>query len=144
MDKTAILLFGRARAAVLSVLYELGEEEYLHLREIARRAAISPTAAQYELRKLVDIGLVRQARIGGKSMYQPQWSHAIAVELDALLKKLSARPTLSEKAFWTAKRVQQKADYASDDRSRKSAFLAHPQLAQRFVPDFTKRIEFDY
>src|SRR3990170_3465050 len=64
MDLTALTLFGRARYKVLAGLFGLGAAESIHLRELARRTGLSPTATQYELRLLLQTGLVLQAGAG--------------------------------------------------------------------------------
>ncbi len=90
MDLAALTLFGRARYRVLACLFALDVAEALHLREIARRADLSPTATQYELRRLLAAGLVVQAGPAARPLYAANAKHPVAGELREMLRKLDA------------------------------------------------------
>lgn len=139
MDLTALTLFGRARYQVLACLFALKADEAIHLREIARRTALSPTATQYELRRLVQTGLVEEQTAAGRARYRCNGDHAIAKELRAIIRKTNAgtEPALvADDAIWARKRVRQRADHASSRLADKSAFLAQPALIAAFRADF--------
>lgn len=139
MDLTALTLFGRARYQVLGCLYRLESGEAIHLREVARRAGLSATATQYELRRLVQAGLVDQAPAGGRTLYRANAAHPIAAELRSIIDKTNANrspPLLEDDGHWARKRAQQQADYRSRSLRRKSPFLARRDLAAEFEADF--------
>lgn len=146
MDTTALTLFGRARFKVLALLF--GMVDAIHLRELARRAGISPTAAQYELRLLVTTGLVLQDDSSGRPLYRGNRKHPIANELKAMLRKMDAsRETaaVADDSFWTRKRTAQKADYASGNLARKSTFLSDNRgFAGRLSANLKKDVTYEY
>ena len=143
MDITALTLFGRARYQVLACLYGLRQDEGLHLREIARRTGLSPTAVQYELRLLTEVGLVAQDDRGSRQLYRAELTHSIAKELRAILRKTSASAGAgkvagrADAAHWAAKRAQQEQDYASPSLTQKSPFLANRKATRAFNVDFS-------
>ncbi|MEW6688620.1 MAG: winged helix-turn-helix domain-containing protein [Pseudomonadota bacterium] len=147
MDLAALTLFGRARYRVLACLFALGEAESLHLREIARRAGLSPTAAQYELRRLLAAGLVVQAGAAARPLYAANARHAVAPELREMIRKLDAArepAAIADDAFWTRKRGAQRRDYAARTLARKSPFLADRRLAASLSADLRKDVSYDY
>lgn len=147
MDITALLLFGRARYGVLKCLFGLQEGPGLHLREIARRAGVSATAAQYELRLLLQAGLVVQQELGGRVLYRVDTRHAVASELRSIISKTDATreaEQIQDDAYWTGKRVQQRADYKARHLKRKSPFLANRGLARALAADLGKDVSYDY
>lgn len=142
MDIAALTLFGRARYQVLACLFGLGRGEAIHLREIARRAGLSATATQYELRLLVQAGLVLQEPSSGRTLYRCNAGHPIARELRSIIDKTDAgkgAPLVEDDLHWAKKRAQQQADYRSGNLRRKSPFLANPGLASSFDVDFGVR-----
>lgn len=143
MDLTALTLLGRARYQVLACLFALKKDQALHLREIARRTDLSPTATQYELRLLVQTGLVDQESSSNRTLYRVNNDHAIAKELRSIVRKTNASKEtalLADDAHWARKRLQQRADYKSSRLADKSVFLARPELISSLKADFrTKR-----
>jgi hypothetical protein len=138
MDITALSLFGRARYRVLESLFALKKTEAIHLREVARRALLSPTATQYELRMLVQTGLVVQDVSSGRTLYRINPAHPIAKELRSIIAKTSAsreEPLVQDDAQWARKRIAQRADYKSSALRQKSPFLADRGLASSFEVD---------
>jgi predicted nucleotidyltransferase len=91
MDKTALLLFGKTRQAVLSVLCSDPARRY-YLRELARVTGISPGAIQYELGKLQAADLVVTSTDRGRKGYGANSSHPIFEELRSILRKTSGIP----------------------------------------------------
>jgi DNA-binding transcriptional ArsR family regulator len=142
MDIAALTLFGRARYQVLATLFSLRDGEGLHLREIARRTDLSPTAVQYELRLLNDAGLVLRDESSGRSLYRIDMTHAIAKDLRTIVRKTSAAatgppPAAADLVHWAGKRRQQGKDYAASQHGQKSIFLADPAFARSFQVDLT-------
>lgn len=79
-------LFGRTRAAVLSVLYgHVGEAFYL--RQLARLTKITLGPVQRELRQLVDAGLVTRKTIGSQTFYTANQESPVFAEIKSLITK---------------------------------------------------------
>lgn len=132
MDLTALTLFGRARYLVLAGLFGLAATESIHLRELARRTGLSPTATQYELRLLLQAGLVRQEGSGGRPVYRANRKHPVAGELEGMLRKMDGARVaglIEDDAHWARKRRSQRSDYASTMLMRKSPFLSGRALS---------------
>jgi len=147
MDLTALTLFGRARYQVLACLFALEEGQSIHLREIARRAGISPTATQYELRRLAQAGLALQEISGGRLLYRANTDHPVADDLRSIIQKTDAgkeAEKIKDDTYWTGKRVQQHADYRSKSLKRKSPFLSDRGLASSLAADLGKDVSYDY
>lgn len=147
MDMTALLLFGRARFKVLACLFGLREMESISLRELARRTGLSPTATQYELRLLLQTGLIIKDGSVGRPVYRGNAGHAIAAELVQIIRKTDATAAsapVADDAYWRRKRVAQNADYAAQDPARKSPFLSDKKLAYSFDVDLNKDVGYEY
>ena len=145
MDLTALTLFGRARFRVLTELFALADQETIHLRELARRAGVSPTAAQYELRALLPTGLVLQEGAVARPVYRANRAHPAAGELAAMIGKLNAPgdEAIRDDALWAGKRRSQRADYASRSLARKSPFLANRRLVSSLSANLRKDVTYD-
>jgi hypothetical protein len=147
MDITALTLFGRARYQVLAGLFGLGETETIHLRELARRTGLSPTATQYELRLLLQTGLVLQEGTGGRPLYRANRKHPVAGELQGMIRKMDgARQSgiIGDDAHWARKRRAQRSDYASGKLERKSPFLSDRALAASLSANLQKDASYEY
>ena len=147
MDTIALTLFGRARYKVLACLWGMRDTDAIHLRELARRIGISPTATQYELRLLVATGLVLQDDSSGRSLYRANKKHLIAKELEGMIRKMDATrevAAIADDSFWARKRTAQKADYASKSLGRKSAFLSNRKFASALSANLHKDVNYDY
>ena len=147
MDMTALLLFGRARFKVLASLFGLREMESISLRELARRTELSPTATQYELRLLLQTGLIIKDGSVGRPVYRGNAGHAIAAELVQIIRKTDATAqtaAIADDAYWRRKRVAQNADYASQDARRKSLFFSNKKLAYSFEVNLKKDVSYEY
>jgi DNA-binding Lrp family transcriptional regulator len=147
MNLTALRLFGRARFRVLAELFALAPGRTIHLRELARRAGVSPTAAQYELRALLPTGLVLQEGAGARPVYRPNLTHAVAGELMSMIQKLDAAgdsTVVRDDEHWARKRRSQRTDYASRRMQRKSPFLANRALASSLSVNLGKDVVYDY
>ena len=147
MDTTALTLFGRARYKVLACLWGMRDTDAVHLRELARRIGISPTATQYELRLLVATGLVLQDDSSGRTLYRANRKHLIAKELEGMIRKMDATrevAAITDDSFWAAKRIAQKADYASQNLKRKSIFLSNREFVTGLSGNLHKDVSYDY
>ncbi len=147
MDMTALTLFGRARFKVLASLFGMRETDAIHLRELARRIGLSPTATQYELRLLVPVGLVLQDDSCGRPMYRGNKKHPIASELKGMIQKMDATRevgTIADDSYWARKRTAQKADYASQNIERKSTFFSNREFASALSANLQKDVNYEY
>jgi DNA-binding transcriptional ArsR family regulator len=78
------VLLGRARASVLRVVLD-GENQAIHMREIARRTGLAVATVQRELKILSGVGLIERARQLQQVVYRPVVSAAAVGPLRALL-----------------------------------------------------------
>lgn len=87
-EKPASGLFGKTRRAVLALLFTHPDESF-YLREIAQAAGTGLGAAQRELKKLTDAGIIRR-RIHGRQVYfQADPDCPIFTEIQHLVLKTS-------------------------------------------------------
>ena len=110
MDSNLVLLFGRARALVLDAFYRAAATGVaLHLREIARRAGLSPTAVQYELRLLRQLDLLKDIGTDSRPSYVLNEEHVL---FDGLRTMFTRTETglLADDARFARKREQQRED----------------------------------
>ena len=90
------LLRSRAEVRVLGVvLFSDG----LHLREIARRAGVSPAEAKRELDVLHEIGLLSSERRGNQALFSVNPSCPFLPELKSLYQKTEGFHAILRKAF---------------------------------------------
>jgi DNA-binding transcriptional ArsR family regulator len=85
-DPVAEALFGKARRAILSLLFGRPEERF-YMRQIARLTGISTAAAQYELKRLATAELVTRDREGKQVYYQANASSPVFAEIQGLMAK---------------------------------------------------------
>jgi DNA-binding Lrp family transcriptional regulator len=110
MDSNLVLLFGRARALVLDALYQAADSGVaLHLREIARRIGLSPSAVQYELRFLRQLGLIKDIGTESRPSYVLNNEHVFFEDLRAMFTRTHTG-LLADDAHFARKRVQQRED----------------------------------
>ena len=123
MDASLNLLLGRVRASVLKVLHEAVDQGTpLHLREIARRADASPTAVQYELRLLGQLGMVKDIGAQGRPLYVADREHLLFSDWHRMFRRSSDSIQSGDDAHFARKRVQQRRDRVVKSQEN-SAFL---------------------
>jgi DNA-binding transcriptional ArsR family regulator len=81
-------LFPKTRAEILRLLFEGGDQE-IHLRDLARLAALGPSTLQKELTALAAKELVLTRRDGNRLYYRANTSHPLYPELRGLVLKTS-------------------------------------------------------
>ena len=81
-------LFPKARAEIFRLLFETGDRE-IHLRDLARLAALSPAALQKELTSLAAKELVLTRRDGNRLYYRANTAHPLFQDLRGLVLKTS-------------------------------------------------------
>ena len=84
-------LFPKARAEIFRLLFETGDQE-IHLRDLARLAALSPAALQKELTSLAAKELVLTRRDGNRLYYRAHTAHPLYPELHGIALKTSGIP----------------------------------------------------
>jgi len=80
------ILFGDTRRAILALLYGNAGEQF-YLREVVRRTETALGAAQRELKKLTDAGLVSREKRGNQVYYRANSANPIFTELKGILTK---------------------------------------------------------
>jgi predicted transcriptional regulator len=95
----------------------------LHLREIGRRAGVSATAVQYELRLLRQLGMVQDIGTEKRPLYVLNRQHELFPDLHNMILRRSGESLLSaDDAPLARKRVQQRRDRSAKSEQN-SAFL---------------------
>jgi DNA-binding transcriptional ArsR family regulator len=82
----AAALFGKARLAVLTLLFGTPDEAF-YLRQISAFAGVGQGAVQRELERLTQAGLVLKARRGQHVFYQANQECVVFAELSGLVQK---------------------------------------------------------
>lgn len=133
MDESLYLLFGRARASVLNALHQAADEAVpLHLRELARRTGLSPTAVQYELRLLSQLNMLKDVGTVARPLYVLNREHALFSDLHALFAaREDEAGLLGDDAHFARKRVQQRRDHRAKSRENSLFLRQWGSLADR-------------
>jgi hypothetical protein len=123
MDANLYLLFGKARALVLAAFHDAVDEGTpLHLREIARRTGLSPTAVQYELRLLRQLDMLKDIGTSTRPLYVLNREHQLFDDLRKLFTHSGTATLLTDDAHFAAKRAQQHKDRRTSS-AKNSPFL---------------------
>jgi len=80
------ILFGKARRAVLSLLYGHSDESF-YLRQIVRATGVGLGPVQRELKQLTDVGIIRRSVQGRQVYYRANPDSPIFKELKSLITK---------------------------------------------------------
>ncbi len=80
------ILFGKARLAVLSLLYGHSDESF-YLRQIVRTTGMGLGPIQRELKQLTDVGIVRRSTQGHQVYFQATSDSPVFKELKSLITK---------------------------------------------------------
>ncbi|MFZ0132097.1 MAG: winged helix-turn-helix domain-containing protein [Desulfobacterales bacterium] len=86
MDVLAKILSSGVRAEIFRVLFGPGAEE-LHMREIQRRIGFAIGTIQTELRKLLNLDLVRKRRDGNRAYFSANREHPLFIDIHNLVIK---------------------------------------------------------
>jgi len=98
MDIIASTLFGKARQAVLSVLFEQPERKF-YMRELSRISGIAPGPLQHELKQLVQADLVLREPNGNRINYRVNPANPVFPELLGIIQKTCGMPILVKSAL---------------------------------------------
>jgi len=85
-ESMAAALFGRARRAVLGLLYTHPDESF-YVRQVVRAAGVGQGAVQRELRRLAAAGIIERERNGRQVYYRANRACPVFDELHALMVK---------------------------------------------------------
>ena len=88
MDELATLIGSKTRAEIFRLLFQRAGTE-LYLRELQRRSGLSIRPVQQELRKLVQIGLVKLRNDGNRIYYGANTEHPLFPEIRGIVEKTS-------------------------------------------------------
>ncbi len=81
------VLFGKARGAILAMLYGRPDEKFYYRQMTRQLSDVSPGTLQRELETLSQLGLVERSTIGKQVFYQANARHPAYSELRALVSK---------------------------------------------------------
>lgn len=98
MDKVASTLFGKARQAVLTTLFEQPERSFF-MRELSRMTGIGTGPLQHELAQLVEADLLLREPDGNRTNYRANTANPVFPELRGLLEKTCGMPVVIAKAL---------------------------------------------
>src|SRR5437763_406040 len=81
------VLFGKARGAVLGMLYGHPDESFYYRQLTRQLTHVSPGTLQRELDTLSELGLIARSTVGKQVFYQANRQHPVFEELSALVAK---------------------------------------------------------
>src|SRR4030042_1606096 len=87
-DNRSVVLFGKTRRAILSLLY-IRSDETFYLRQIVRATGSGLGAVQRELKGLSEAGIIMRLHHGKQILYQANSQSHIFGELRSLITKTS-------------------------------------------------------
>jgi predicted nucleotidyltransferase len=118
----ADVLFGKARGAILALLYGHPDESFYY-RQITRQLnQVSVGTVQRELDTLSRLGLVARSTVGNQVFYQANRDHPIFMELRALVAKTAGAFQVLRSALEPlAKRIDLAFVYGSMARQQEKA-----------------------
>jgi DNA-binding transcriptional ArsR family regulator len=116
------VLFGKARGAILALLYEHPDES-LYYRQITRQVkGLSVGTLQRELDTLTNLGLIERSDVGKQVFYRANRNHPVFPELRALVAKtVGAIPALRVALAPLADRISVAFIYGSKARGTEKA-----------------------
>ncbi len=116
------VLFGKARGAILGLLYEHSDESFYY-RQVARELdSLSTGTLQRELDTLTQLGLIERSALGKQVFYRANQSHPVFPELRALVgKTVGAISMLRSSLGALAKRISVAFIYGSMARGEEIA-----------------------
>jgi DNA-binding transcriptional ArsR family regulator len=120
--RLADVLFGKARGAILALLYEHPDESFYY-RQITRQVkGLSAGTLQRELDTLTGLGLVERSKLGKQVFYRANRNHPVFPELRALVAKtVGAIPMLRSALAPLADRISVAFIYGSMARGEEKA-----------------------
>ncbi len=124
MEDSLYLLLGRARTLILRTLHQAARDGTpLYLREIARQTELSPTAVQYELRLLRQLGMLENVGTAARPLYVLNREHGLFSDMHAMFTRPPDTELVPDDAHFARKRERQREDLASGGPDDNSPFL---------------------
>jgi uncharacterized protein len=114
------ILFGKARQAVLSLIYGHADESY-YLRQIVRETGLGLGPVQRELKQLADVGLVQRSVQGRQVYFKANQDSPVFKELRSIITKTAgANDTLRTALKSLKKRIKIALIYGSVARGEEN------------------------
>ena len=88
MNLLAEILSSRIRAEIFRILFGVNDEA-LYLREIERRSGLTVGTVQQELKKLLNLDLIKKRKDGNRIYYQARKEHPLYPEIRSIILKTS-------------------------------------------------------
>jgi predicted nucleotidyltransferase/predicted transcriptional regulator len=88
MNLLSEILSSRIRAEIFRILFGVNDEA-LHLREIERRSGLTVGTVQQELKKLLNLDLIKKRKDGNRIYYQARKEHPLYPEIRNIILKTS-------------------------------------------------------
>jgi len=88
MNLLAEILSSRIRAEIFRILFGVNDEA-LYLREIERRSGLTVGTVQQELKKLLNLDLIKKRKDGNRIYYQARKEHPLYPEIRNIILKTS-------------------------------------------------------
>jgi len=88
MNLLAEILSSRIRAEIFRILFGVNDEA-LYLREIERRSGLTVGTVQQELKKLLNLDLLKKRKDGNRIYYQARKEHPLYPEIRSIILKTS-------------------------------------------------------
>lgn len=99
-------LFGKTKKAIIGILFSQ-PDRVMHLRELARRANVSPTAVAKEAKILADAGLIISITDGNRVTFRANQDSPIFEELRSIAKKTYGLVDILRQALINTQGIEQ-------------------------------------
>lgn len=99
-------LFGKTKKAIIGILFSQADR-VMHLRELARRANVSPTAVAKEAKILADAGLIISITDGNRVTFRANQDSPIFEELRSIAKKTYGLVDILRQALINTQGIEQ-------------------------------------
>jgi predicted nucleotidyltransferase len=110
----ADVLFGKARGAILGLLYEHPDQSFYYRQLTRELKSLSVGTLQRELEMLTQLGLIERSTLGKQVFYRANRSHPVFPEMRALVSKtLGLVPTMRSALAPLADRISVAFIYGS-------------------------------
>ncbi len=120
-DQLGVVLFGKAKRAILSRLFGSPEKRF-YVRELARVVELTPSTLSRDLSALAQAGVILRAREGNQVYYQANSSSPVFHELRGLVTKtFGIADVLREMLSSFADKIEIAAIYGSVARGEHSS-----------------------
>jgi len=105
MNLLAEILSSRIRAEIFRILFGVNDEA-LHLREIERRSGLTVGTVQQELKKLLNLDLIKKRKDGNRIYYQARKEHPLYPEIRSIILKTSGLSDVIARALGVSQDIK--------------------------------------